>query len=161
MKIRVLTFQSSEVLDILFKDGIYKADILKCREKRSYSEDINTLNGDVPIWCFCKTDGTTYETNDFLTGELFERFKCEMSLKTKGLAEYKMLELELEDSSLKLGKTHNSYLGAKIIQKITMNNLCAVYELNFNDHWYYPSIVLINRYRPEILFQENFKFIRD
>lgn len=77
---RLLTFQSQEVIKKILLDGTYFADDSLCRENRDYQADINQLNGFQPIWCFVSTKGRDFIYDDFTDGSLLERFRCEMSL---------------------------------------------------------------------------------
>lgn len=170
-KVRLLTFQSREVLELLLRDGSYLADPTKSRERRDYKEDIAQLNGANPIWCFSPIgirsvftpmkvkDNFSYE--DFISGVFFQNFRCEMSLGSgEGLNNLFLLEIECNRKLPKVGLTHNSYIGAVVIPKLELNNLIAVYQLNYVDDddfkWYYPDVTIINIYKDTPLFKENF-----
>jgi hypothetical protein len=151
---RVLTFQSQAVLEILLKDGIYYADLAEARERHNYSLDIETLGGEVPIWCFVSLKGG-FTTEHFMNGDLFERYRCEMSLnQDSGLSNFVLLELEIPDTDIHRGLTHNAYLGAKVTAVITKEYLCGVYSLTYPEHWYYAKVDLVLRFREDILFPE-------
>lgn len=89
-KIRILTFQSVEVLNILLNEGEYFANGELARENRNYSDDIRQLNGVQPIWCFSPVgvrhflnpfkENDEYSAEDFINGSMFDTFRCEMSL---------------------------------------------------------------------------------
>lgn len=74
---RVITFQSKDVLNSIIKNGVYFADKDKCREKNDYTSDINQLNGKQPIWVFTNPN---IDYNGLKSGDLLERWRCEMSL---------------------------------------------------------------------------------
>lgn len=132
---RVLTFPSYEVLDAVLTKGIYYADLSKCREKHNYKKDIEQLDGAVPIWCFAPIRQQEFEIEDFINGELFQTFKCEMSLtNSDGLFRFFMLELDVLEEEMKTGLSRNDYLGAKIISNISKEMLCAVYRLSYDSH---------------------------
>lgn len=138
---RVVTFQSEEVLNIILNEGIYFANSSMCREKNDYSEDILALNGKTPIWIFANPD-ISFDT--LKSGELLEIWRCEMSLDQKiGLTQFKMLELEIDENNtlIKVGKTHNSYKYACVIDSIKKSQLCAVYHIENTNHFFYKKIV--------------------
>lgn len=151
-RIKVLTFQSKEVIQTLLDSGIYLSDPNKSREGRDYHLDIKQLGGYHPVWCFVHIDRKDFKIEDFLNGDLFFRYKCEMSLNSdKGLSEFFLLELEVDKESMKLGLTHNAYRGAIVIPFIKIEQLCAIYTLNYND-WYYANVQLVSRFKLDILF---------
>lgn len=154
---RVLSFQSKEVVNIILNKGEYKADIYLCREKRDYKLDTEQLNGNCPIWCFAPITGNEFTSSDFIDGVLLERFRCEMSLdQGVGLTKYYLLELEISNEELLTGKTHNAYTGAKVIPFIKFNQLKAIYRVEHTSHWYYKKIILIRSFSDDILFSKDF-----
>ena len=133
---RVITFQSKEVVDILLNEDVYFADVTKCREHNDYSEDIAQLGGYCPIWVFINIDMNNFDT-------LLERWRCEMSLEQhNGLSKFAMLELEIDESRVKTGLTHNSYKYACVIDRIEFKDLSAIYSVENTEHWYFKRITL-------------------
>jgi hypothetical protein len=150
---RVLTFQSQEVLETILKDGIYYADSSKAREGHNYHLDIAQLGGKVPVWCFVSLTGG-FTSEKFIDGILFNRYNNEMSLwDNKGLSGFLMFELEVPEEQVFKGLTHNAYLGAKVMPFISKESLCAVYQLKY-EHWYYPEVFILRKFRGGILFPE-------
>lgn len=149
-KIRVLSFQSEDVLAALLKDGMYLADTTKSRERRDYSRDIEQLNGSNPIWCFSPVGLKTkvkdkFIKEDFIDGKLFFNFNCEMSTRSPSDLNNKViLELEVDKNVPKIGLTHNAYIGAVVIPKIDIGALKGVYRLHYisghKTKWYYPDV---------------------
>jgi hypothetical protein len=153
--VRVLTFQTEDVIHNVLEDGIHKCETRFSRERRDYSADIEQLEGAMPIWCYAPVGKEKFETEDFRNGELFQLFKSEMS--TKALSQFAMLELEVEDSLLRTGLTHNAYEGAKVFPYITRDMLKAVYRLSFDEHWYLPQVLLAKAYDDDYLFPDRFR----
>ena len=170
-KIKVLTFQTREVLGILLEKGEYLADINLSRESREYAKDIEQLNGFNPIWCFSPIGLQTLFLNkfvmeDFLNGELFDRFRCEMSLPSgEALNNLVLLELELNCKDIRVGLTHNSYIGAVVIPRLGVNDLVAHYSLEYTDghdsKYFYPDIKIDKIYGKNNLFITNFSCRKD
>lgn len=170
-KIRVLTFQSREVLDILLKKGEYNSDIDLSRESRDYSLDIKQLEGANPIWCFSPVGLKTLYLNkfvkeDFLNGSLFDRFRCEMSLPSgESLNDLVLLELEIPTENVKVGLTHNAYVGAVVIPSISLSSLIATYSLEYKDgdgtSYFYPKVKLTTIYSECPLFGCDFTCRKD
>ena len=169
--VRLLSFQSKEVLESLFKNGIYHCNVDLSRERRNYSEDIKQLDGMNPIWCFTPKNISSYFVKldvkdkfiqkDFINGYLFQTFRCEMSLPSgESLNNFVLMELEVSDELPKVGITHNSYNGAVVIPEIKVENLIATYTVEYNDDddimWYYPEVKVTNVYRENRLFKHNF-----
>jgi len=159
---RLLTFQSQEVIKKILLDGTYFADGSFCRENRDYQADINQLNGFQPIWCFASTKERDFVYDDFVDGSLLERFRCEMSLDQEvGLTQFLLLELEVDDSIPLTGLTHNAYIGAKVIPYISKKQLLAVYRVTNTTHWYYKNIRLLESYgREDILFPQGLRTMK-
>jgi len=160
---KVLSFQSKIVLDTLSSTGSYYADASIRRERRNYSKDIEQLNGHAPIWCFAPVR-EEFTTRDFLSGELFERFRCEMSLQQGGLKDFELIELCVPTKELKLGLTHNAYLGAKVLPYLTRDMLQAHYRLSAGPrwpNWYFIKVNLITQYNDNILFPNGMQCSQD
>ena len=165
--IRVLSFQSQEVLDILIREGIYYADPTKSRENRFYTEDIKQLNGFNPVWCFSpigygEETKFKFEEEDFSNGNLFDRFRCEMSITDGNLLNPKyLLEIEVPAKDIRIGLTNNVYPRAVVIPKIKCENLVGIYRLSYCDgnsaNWFYPYVLFLKRYREDSLFKESFQ----
>lgn len=141
---RVISFQSKEVFEIIINKGIYTSDINKCRENNNYEEDIKQLNAN-PIWIF---NNPNICFNLLKNGEILERWRCEMSLDQEiGLTQFLMLELEIDECNIKIGKSHNSYNFASVVSKITKDQLCAVHHIENTNHFFYKRIVLDKMYK--------------
>ena len=150
---RVLSFQSGDVINILINKGIYYADCNLSREKQNYIEDIKQLNGYNPIWCFIPKNKIGFTKEDFKDGTRLERFRCEMSLDQKiGLTKFYMLELEIDEKDLKHGITHNAYEYAYVTHYIEFNQLKAVYIIQNTNHWYFKKIIKITCYSNDTIF---------
>ncbi|MNV48316.1 hypothetical protein D3C71_1402150 [compost metagenome] len=153
---RVLTFQSEDVIHTIIKEGVYRADLQFRRERRDYTKDIEQLDGAIPIWCFTPVTTKPFEAEDFRDGSLFSLYKCEMSLNTY-LSVFPMIELEVPDNMLKQGLTHNGYSGAKVFSHISKDMLKAVYRLSYDEHYFYPKILLAKAYSDDVLFTHMFQ----
>lgn len=165
-KVHGLTFQNKEVLDIILKDDIYYADINKIRENNSYEEDIEQSGGLIPIWCFSPIglSGLSYKDtfipDDFYDGNLFERFRQEMSLFETDLNKFEMLELVIPKDRLHRGLTHNSYFGAQVFNSISLNDLVAHYKLYYfkelgDSYDVYPYVRCLTCYQNQCLFPKD------
>lgn len=66
--------------------------------------------------------------------------------------DFVILDLLVNAKDLKVGKTHNDYLGAVVIPEIKIEQLMAVYKVEYSrdkkddSSWYYPMVRVINRY---------------
>lgn len=125
---RVFTFQTPDVLDILQYKGIYYADIKLCREHNDYGRDIARLNGKVPIWVFTKMK------LDDVASSMFT-YRCEMSLDIEDFCKLVMIELELDRQPL-IGLAHNSCDYACIIDSIHLSQLVMAYSLHPRDGYF-------------------------
>lgn len=104
--VRVITFQSKEVLDLILSRSVYYADLTKSREKWNYKEDVNQLGGFAPVWCFRLP--FINDEEKWYRGHYFVEFFSEMSLKgqIQDLLDLDMIELEVPENYLKPGLTH-------------------------------------------------------
>lgn len=165
-KVRVLSFQSREVLDILLKDKIYHPCHKLSREGRDYKLEKDTYGFKDVIWCFspvgCKTiTPNKFIKDDFINGVKFFNFRCEMSLPSNEcLNDLFLLELEYDYYTPKPGLTHNACSYVYVIPELTMDNLVAVYRLNYDRRreagWYYPEVFIEKIYKRDSLFTSNF-----
>lgn len=127
-KVKLITFQSKEVLNELLAKGIYYANNSKSREKRDYSKDIESLGGHQPVWCFRVPEPLNIK--DWYRGKYFYTYSCEMSLRDKKLKDFEMIELEVDIGLPVVGQTHNDYRHAVIIPYIKIEWLTMTYELS-------------------------------
>ena len=148
--IKLISFQSKEVLKILKKDKVYRAELGKCRESNDYSEDIEQLGGRNPIWCF-KGVPSELTKESFVNGCLFEKYKCEMSVSRKYISNLICLEINYKGIP-KVGITHNDYPGAVVIPELKFEDLSAVYRIE-----YYAKDVLNSQFFPKVYVLEKFK----
>lgn len=164
---RLLTFQSKEVLELLLSETHYYADSTKSREMRDYSQDIEQLNGYQPIWCFSPVGlssvakSNIFSECDFKDGSLFDRFRCEMSISKKEvLSSLFLLEVEIDASIPKRGLTHNAYIGAVVIPELIEGNLIAVYKLDYKasgaHKFFYPTLEVLQILKEKPLFPSSF-----
>lgn len=132
---RVLTYQSMEVLNILREQGTYKADLNLSREINDYKEDTAKLNGAVPVWGFVHPAwqlGFEIFADEFIYSTMFIKHRCEMSLtNTDGLKNFVLIEIDIPVEEIQLGTTHNSYNGSIIMDKLQLKDVVAVYSLVF------------------------------
>lgn len=155
-KITVVTFQSEKVLSLLLENGIYHADTNFSRERQDYSEDIAQLQGFNPIWCF-----TIPSMKKMHNAEAIQMFRCEMSLvEEDGLSEFMMLELSISKNRLYNGKTHNACSYAKVFSELYIDDLKAVYKLEYDLHWFFPKINLLKKYSEDILFPGGYRCMK-
>lgn len=170
-EVRLLSFQTRDVLETIISKGVYLADSNKSREKRDYSKDVEQLKGCNPIWCFSpvgirvdfkplKTPGK-FSQEDFISGSLFDTFRCEMSLSSgESLNDLVILEIGVDYRQPRIGITHNSYQGAVVIQMIELRDLVAVYTVEYADaddlKWHYPEVMVEKIYKENPLFRSNF-----
>ena len=165
-RIRVLSFQSKDVLCILLEQGIYHPRVSMSRELRDYKKEKEVYGFKDVIWCFspinCKTiikDKFTKE--DFIDGAKFSSFKCEMSLRTMDCFNDMLLfELEYDKSELKPGLTHNACSYVCVAPQLSIENLKAVYRLNYDrkrkDGWYFPEVFVEQLFSNDTIFKNNF-----
>ncbi len=138
-----ISFQDAAVVELLIKNKKYFADISKSREKRTYTEDIEMLDGKIPVWVFANV-----ELAKLRDGTLLEMYRCEMSLDQEiGLTQFAMLELEIPDELLKVGKTHNGYQNAKVVPHLDLAWLVAIHKVNHTKHWFYMDIECVCEFK--------------
>lgn len=127
--IRILTFQSEEVLDLIKTQEIYYADDSRKRERRSYELDVKQLNGYQPVWGFALP--YEYDIIDIYRGSIFINFKCEMSLSESILSDFVCLELFVPSELVKLGLTHNACYFAVVYPYVKKEFLHRVYKVEY------------------------------
>lgn len=169
-KVKLITFQSKEVLNELLFKGIYYADNSKSREKRDYSKDIEALGGYQPVWCFRVPEPLDLESLYWGNSYIF-KWSNEMSLgKGKGLEDFEMIELDVDSSLPITGKTHNSYKHAVVLPYLKIEWLVTTYTISerfvldmvgnplamkvFNRSEIYNAVT-------EPLFEDNFHYLTD
>ena len=168
-KIRLLTFQSKEVLQIIQRDGRYQSDCSKSREGASqkdyYIKDIEQLNGYNPIWGFSpiempKITDNKFKSEDFIDGCKFQRFKEEMSCSSRDINNKYLFEVEVKANKIRRGITHNDCNFAVIFPEIKKNDIVAVYQLHYQPghplKWFYCDVNIIEKFRVDTLFKSNF-----
>lgn len=167
--VTLLSFQSKDVLDIIFKEKIYKCDLSKTRESRDYSKDVEQLGGCTPVWCFSpKMRRFNYKNRfskeDFIDGNMFFNYKCEISLRDlKDMNKFYILDLEVPSHLIKVGLTHNDYEGAVVIPEIRGEWLRGIYKLEYIDDkvtWYYPKVKVLAKVKGS-LFDSDFTCFSD
>lgn len=147
---RVITFQSGEVLNILVRDGEYYADISKCRESNGYEHELKILDGKCPIWVFTNPDietGLTYTTP--------ECWRCEMSLDHyTGLKAFVAMEFDLSPSNLFTGVSHNAYKYAMVTDHLSLSDLCCTYTIADivvdDSDWYFKKFTVSNVFNGKV-----------
>ena len=157
--IKLISFQDEEVLKILKRDKIYRADINKSRELNDYSEDVEQLCGMTPIWCF-KGVSNNLTRESFTDGCLFERYRCEMSVSREYLSNLLCLEIDYKGNP-RVGKTHNAYSGAVIIPELKLEDLSAVYRVEYYaedvpNSWFFPKVHIVEKFKNNCLFDKMF-----
>ena len=134
---RFITFQSKIVFDILKDKGIYYADRSLMREDSLCQEDIDVCNGRVPIWVFAHPYLTTHvNIHPQLWEDFFATCQGEMSLpfnRDKGLSQLLMFELDLNYLPPQ-GLAHNSCSMCRVIDKISISDVKAVYTVDYVYH---------------------------
>lgn len=153
--------QSPEVVSILFRDKVYRADINESRERRDYSKDIEQLNGLTPIWCYVPNGtGMCFETMRD-SSQLFD-CHCEMSqVEQEGCWDnYFMIEFEIDDGLLKEGKSHNGNSKCRVFGELTLDMVKAVYKVtdcgDEDNAWYYKDITPIRILSDDCTFRDTF-----
>ena len=63
-----------------------------------------------------------------------------------------MIELHVDASRLSIGKTHNACTNAKVMDKLYLSDVAAVYHLENTEHWYFKKVVLDEKFYCDILF---------
>lgn len=165
---RVLSFQSQEVLDILNSDGEFIRDINKSREGRENKLELEEYGYDNVIWVFAPMDMSRlgdrkyFIEDDFVSGDLFHSFSCELSVRrTTDLNDLLLLEIDVDEEHIKTGLTHNSCSYVKVINGLKKEQIKAVYKLNYDRSrevgWYYPIVEVIERFNDNTIFKESFK----
>ena len=129
---RVISFQSKEVIDIVLSGAIYVPDIQKCRERSSYLED-----GGPKVWVFDPTGSAEY--SDITDGKLFRRCCNEMSMDEDEFLKLYMFELEINDNSLTVGKYHNSCAWAYVTPTLSVRQVVSVFKLEPTRFWFYVN----------------------
>lgn len=140
---RVISMQSPKVWQILRYKGVYHADLNFCREKASYSEDIERLGGLVPIWCWAYPD-LSFRT--LYNGEILEYLRCEMSLGQEDCwTGFLMMEIEVPSELLHIGIHHNACCYSQVFGELRLDMVKAVYEVTDSDvdGWYFKVITPI------------------
>lgn len=155
---RILSYQGWDTLEVLAREGVYRPIPDLSRERRDYSEDIAQLDGAYPVWGF-----QAKEASEYLHGELFHTYKCEMSLdKTIDVNPFVVYDLIVPQAFV--GKTHNAYKYAMVFPEIRINQVQALYQLIYSDEhsyigyeWYYPEVKVLTVLGNNPLFKESFK----
>lgn len=172
-KIRVLSFQSREVLEILLKDKEYHPSVHLSREGRDCKLEKEQYGFKDVIWCFSPIGWYNppnsprisvpgkFSKEDFIDGSKFFNFRCEMSLPSnEHLNDLVLLELEYNEEELKKGLTHNSCSYVYVVPHLNLENLVAVYRLNYDRSrgagWYYPEVFVEKIYKGNPLFESDF-----
>lgn len=141
----ILTVQSKEVLNILQRDGVYRADSKCSREHMDYAEDKMQLGGVTPIWCWA------YPCMDFVTlcdNSVLEYLRCEMSLDQENCWDsLYMLEVEVSYNDLRIGKSRNRCSWSRVFKELRAIDVYAVYILRDSEikgkGWYYKVVTPI------------------
>lgn len=120
---RILSLQGREVYDILCRDGVYHADITKCREDALYDAEQETL-GVVPVWGINFAEYEMHQKK-MRTNWLFKWFCGEMTLSS--LDGFVLFDLEIEHAREGITGNDNPYV--KVFAEIRKENVLAVYEL--------------------------------
>ncbi len=139
----IISMQSKEVWNILRNNGVYHADVSKCREHASYKEDIVNLGGYVPIWGFAYPDMSSLHMRN---GQVLERLRCEMSLQQENCwDDFLLFELDIPDMLVLTGKHHNDCTYSKVFPAIYLNQVRAVYSIHDSDKdgWYFKVLTPI------------------
>lgn len=131
--IRVLSFQSMEVVKLLLNGEEYVPDVSKARENWDYKED-----GGAKAWVF---HFPNLSKESFYDGSLLQTCRQQMSLNNKwGLTEFYMLELMVDESRVTDGKTHNSCKYVKVMDTMKPEDLIAVYTVHRTSNWYFTQL---------------------
>ncbi|WP_283693822.1 hypothetical protein [Clostridium perfringens] len=168
--IRVLTFQSPKVWNILKEKGTYTIDKSLCREKHDgYECELKEYGYDSPIWVFSPigmSKGKLSETGvfhgrDFESGLLFFNFGSQMSISHDDLNEMYLFELEVKENELKRGLTHNSCSYVYVINGLRREQVKAIYQLTYREEgrensWYYPRVKILGKFDEGVLFDKDF-----
>lgn len=133
--VRVISFQSKEVWDIVVSTGEYIADPSLSRERRDYKLDIEQLGGKQPVWGFISKYENGFSPIDFLDSMLLERFRCEMSLNQDGLQRFIVMELDVPVHLVKKGLTHNAYDYAVVFPEIQKDWLISIGKVEIFEHY--------------------------
>ena len=145
--VSVLTFQTLDVLHQI-ESGRYYADLLKAREKNDYAADIEQLGGCVPIWVFSPINWpdlkvpNQFTLADFKSPRVLHKMTLQMSLGPGELNEFELIELSVDESRLKVGRTRNNFVGCQVISYIDKSDLIAHYKVGEDN-----SINLVKRYQ--------------
>lgn len=170
-KVRVLSFQGKQVVDMLLNGDNYKPIKKFSRENNDYLKEKEAYGFKDVIWCFnpfgfrkgaLNTEGV-FNKEDFLDGSLFDRFRCQMSIdKYKIYDNLFLLELEYNIEDLRLGLTHNDCSYANVVPSLKKENICAIYKLVFdwknnkllNDK---PTLVVVKKFKEDVIFDKDFR----
>lgn len=125
-KVRLITFQSKEVLNELKTSKVYYADDTKKRENRDYSLDRNNLKGHQPVWCFKVPEPV--EADKWYNGSFLFNYSCEMSLLHRTLKDFEMLELLVDENLPIVGLTHNNYQYSVVLPYLKAEWITMHYE---------------------------------
>ena len=149
---RVITFQSADVLSSVFEDGVFYASDLHHRLPKDYKDDRDE-EGNSPIWVFADPEITT-GCSFHQMQVLFNRWHNEMSLiSSAGLADFFMIELELDKMPVH-SKTHNDYQYTCVIHRILKSQVVACYTLYPTYHWYFMRPILLEKFKDTSTFVE-------
>ena len=127
--IRVLSFQSKDVVKEIMYQGKYLASDLLKRKSGDYSEDIEQLEGNHPIWGFVVPIAETTFPSDNLN--YLTEFVSEMFLGSKRLSDFVCLELFIPQHLVKRGITDNSYGSSAVFPYIDKEFLHRTYTIGF------------------------------
>lgn len=161
--IRMMTFQSDDVAHAVLHGDHYAIASLS-REKRDYKQDIEQLDGHIPIWCISPALMITsvpnrFSVDDMLDAEIFQHARCEMSLcRAEGLEEFTCIEFEIAADKVKRGLTHSAHRMVAVVPYIKTDSLVGMYKLKYDRNreygWYYPTVTPINLFKDDACFTQ-------
>ena len=140
---RCITFQDSDVLDILKTEGRYVPNPKLLREKRSYDAEKSLFGGSVPIWCFAN-NGDLDEivwVQYFSSYEFWIMCSGEMSIGSFELQRFACIELLINRDRLHKGVTHVNSPYAHVFKELLPEDVVATYQLSYIVHPSYPIII--------------------
>lgn len=124
---RVLSMQGKVVWDILQRDKVYHANKDLCRENNTYVDDIENLDGMVPIWGMMCRELSLYTMYD---GEILNDLRLQMSLDMVNCWDgFVLFELEIPRDNLIRGVTRNVRADVKVFPELRLDMVKAVYTL--------------------------------
>lgn len=161
MKETLLTFQDERDVRCLLAGETYKVGGDLEKHQRRYREDIEQLGGEIPVWAFRSRFGR-WTKSDLYGGTEIHNMKCESGYDFDRLQEKLLVEFEKDIGEAKVGKTHNAFHRAVVVDCIKPEEVLAVYRIVFEGQGvshFHPRVEVIRIVREGGMLTKNFQSI--